>query len=281
MTKSMHIKATILGCGSSGGVPRPGGPDGDGEWGACDPAEPKNRRKRCSLLIEAGAANAEEKTTLLVDTSPDLRAQLLAARCRSIDAVLFTHDHADQTHGIDDLRPLVISMRRQIPAYLDEGTAGGLLHRFSYCFEQPPGSYYPPILERRDMPPCGKAFVVEGPGGPAPVIAFLQHHGGVDSLGFRFGPIAYSSDVVGLPEESFAILEGVDTWIVDALQMKPHKTHAHLDLALEWIERVRPRRAVLTNLHVHMDYQSLKTMLPDHIEPAYDGLVVDSEYSRD
>ena len=273
-----RLRIIILGSGSSGGVPRFGGADGAGEWGACDPEEPKNRRSRCSILVqrehpEFGFAH-DKVTTLLVDTSPDMRAQLLAARCSRLDAVLFTHDHADQAHGIDDLRVFALHMRRRIPVYLDDATAGELLDRFRYCFDQAPGSMYPAILEKIDMPACGEAFSVDGPSGPIPVTPFLQYHGNVDSLGFRFGDMAYSSDVVGLPDESFACLAGVKTWIVDALQYKPHKTHAHLDLALEWLNRVAPERGVLTNLHIQMDYRTVSDQTPAHIEPAYDGMTL-------
>lgn len=272
------IRVTVLGCGSSGGVPRFGGADGRGDWGTCDPNEPKNRRSRCSILVQRahgkyGFAH-EHATSVLVDTSPDMRAQLLAAGCSRLDGVLYTHDHADQTHGLDDLRVFAIATRKQMPVYIDDLTSGELTSRFRYCFEQIPGSHYPAILEKRTMPNCAEGFTIDGPAGPVPAMAFLQYHGGVNSLGFRFGPIAYSSDVVGLPDESFEALEGVDTWIVDALQMKPHKTHAHLDLTLEWIERVRPRRAILTNLHVTMDYATLRAQLPDHVEPAYDGMTI-------
>jgi len=273
------LRVIILGSGSSGGVPRFGGADGAGDWGACDPSEPKNRRTRCSILVqrehpEFGFAH-DKVTSVLVDTSPDMRTQLLAAKCSRLDAVLFTHDHADQCHGIDDLRVFALQMRKRMPVYIDGATAGMLLERFDYCFEQKPGSYYPPILEKRDIPACGEPFEIDGPSGPIPVIAFLQQHGGVDSLGFRFGDIAYSSDVVDLPEQSFRVLEGVNAWIVDALQYKPHKTHAHLDLTLEWLARVKPKRGILTNLHVHMDYQTLKMTLPQGVEPAYDGLTIE------
>lgn len=272
------LRITILGSGSSGGVPRFGGPDGAGDWGECDPAEPKNRRSRCSILVQRehpdfGFAH-DKVTSVLVDTSPDMRGQLLAARCSRLDAVLFTHDHADQAHGIDDLRVMALQMRRRIPVYIDDETSGGLVGRFRYCFEQEPGSLYPAILDKVVMPPCGETFSVDGPSGPIPVTAFLQYHGNVNSLGFRFGDTAYSSDVVGLPEESFRTLAGVKTWILDALQYHPHKTHAHLDLALEWLARVGPERGVLTNLHVHMDYRTLKNRLPEGVEPAYDGLTI-------
>jgi phosphoribosyl 1,2-cyclic phosphate phosphodiesterase len=273
------IHATILGCGSSGGVPRIGGPGGAGDWGACDPNEPRNRRMRCSLLVERARDPAkrskESVTTVLIDTSPDMRAQLLGSKCLRIDAVLFTHDHADQSHGIDDLRAIAIAQRARVPVYIDDETSGELVERFSYCFEQKEGSFYPPVLERRIMPAAGETKWIDGPGGAVPITPFIQYHGGVNSLGFRIGNIAYSSDVVGLPEESFAILEGVRTWIVDALQIKAHASHAHLDLTLDWISRVKPERAILTNLHVSMDYQTLKRTLPPGVEPAYDGLLVE------
>lgn len=254
------LKATILGCGSSGGVPRIGN-----DWGACDPSEPKNRRRRCSLLVDHGG------TSLLIDTSPDLREQLLDAEVMRLDAVLYTHAHADQAHGIDDLRALSYLMRRRIPVWADADTLDALSRRFSYCFQQAPGSGYPPILRGHviDGP-----LRVAGPGGVLDVIPFAQEHGGVTSLGFRIGPLAYSSDVVGLPEESFAALAGVRCWIVDALRDQPHPTHAHVDLALEWIARVRPERAILTNLHVDLDYHELRRRLPKGVEPAYDGMVI-------
>jgi len=280
MTGERGLRVTILGSGSSGGVPRFGGLDGAGEWGACDPGEAKNRRSRCSILVQRAhpefGFRHDKVTSILVDTSPDMRAQLLAAKCSRLDAVLFTHDHADQSHGIDDLRVFALQMRQRVPVYIDDATAGELLDRFDYCFKQKPGSFYPAILEKIDMPPCGEAFVVDGPSGEIPSTAFLQYHGSVNSLGFRFGDIAYSSDVVGLPEESFKLLEGVDTWIVDALQYKPHATHAHLEMTLEWIAHVKPKRAILTNLHLHMDYQILKRELPEGVEPAFDGMIVDA-----
>ena len=215
-------------------------------------------------------------TTLLVDTSPDMRQQLLDAKCSRLDAVFYTHDHADQSHGLDDLRVFAISQRQRIPVFIDQATSGALLKRFDYCFEQKQGSPYPAILDNHQMPKCGDEVEVDGPSGSIPVLPFLQDHGSVDSLGFRFGDLAYSSDVVALSEESFAMLDGVSTWVVDALQYKPHSTHAHLDLALEWIERVKPTRAILTNLHVSMDYQSLKKILPPNVEPAFDGMILEA-----
>lgn len=259
---SLPFTVTILGSGSSGGVPRIGN-----HWGACDPNEPKNRRTRCSALVEQG------ETRLLIDTSPDMREQLLRTRTEWLDGVLFTHDHADQTHGIDDLRMVAINRMRRVDVFLDEVTSRVLRPRFSYCFETPPGSSYPPIVNEHRIR-AFEPFRVLGEGGAIEVLPFDQDHGDIRSLGFRIGPFAYSSDVVGLPEESFAALEGVDTWVVDALRYKPHPSHAHVARALDWIARVRPRRAYLTNLHVDLDYARLKAELPGGVEPAYDGLTI-------
>jgi phosphoribosyl 1,2-cyclic phosphate phosphodiesterase len=261
----MSLTVTILGCASSGGVPRPAL-----GWGACDPTNPKNRRRRCSLLVERGAAR---RTRVLVDTSPDLREQLLDAKADWIDGLFFTHEHADHTHGIDDLRSLFIHRRRRIDAYVDEATARVLLDRFGYCFASPPGSSYPPILTEHRIAP-GTPVMVDGEGGPVTVLPFLQDHGDLPSLGFRFGPVAYSSDLVDLPDASIEALAGLDLWIVDALRYKPHPSHFSVDDALAWIERIKPRRAILTNMHADLDYAELKARLPAHVEPAYDGMTV-------
>lgn len=263
------MKVTILGSGSSGGVPRIGN-----HWGACDPNEPKNRRRRCSMLVQQFSASGDV-TSVLVDTSPDMRDQLNDADCGKLDAVLFTHSHADQCHGVDDLRMVAMNMRQRVECHADPFTADVLSTRFDYCFKQAESSPYPAILNlHADLEP-GKPVVTKGPGGLIEAIPFLQLHGHIDSLGFRFGPVAYSSDVVDIPDESFEILEGVDCWIVDCLRYTPHPTHAHLDMALEWIDRVKPRHAVLTNLHVDLDYNELKAKLPAGIEPAYDGMEID------
>jgi phosphoribosyl 1,2-cyclic phosphate phosphodiesterase len=266
------IEATILGSGSSSGVPRLGGPDGAGDWGACDPSNSKNRRRRCSLLVRRKSAAGE--TLVLVDTSPDLREQLLAAHVARLDAVLITHDHADQLHGIDDLRAIAYLMRKRIDVYSDAGTLDRIRARFGYCFETPPDSGYPPILTARPLQEPFRLMEMAGAGGPIPVETFEQSHGPINSLGFRFGPIAYSSDVNHLSDEALSLLEGVDIWIVDALRYTPHPTHANVETALGWIARVKPRRAVLTNLHIDLDYETLKRELPEGVEPAYDGLVV-------
>lgn len=261
----MSLKVTILGCGSSGGVPRPAL-----GWGACNPKNPKNRRRRCSLLVERGE---DKRTRVLVDTSPDLREQLLDANVDWLDGIFYTHEHADHTHGIDDLRALFIGARRQLDAYVDEATWRVLYHRFDYCFVSPPGSNYPPILNEHRVSP-GTPVDVAGEGGPITVLPFLQDHGDIPSLGFRFGPVAYSSDLVDLPASSLPLLADLDLWIVDALRDRPHPSHFSVDQALDWIDRIKPKRAILTNLHADLDYAELKARLPSHVEPAYDGLSV-------
>ena len=266
----MSLEVRILGCGSSGGVPRLGvdGPF----WGVCDPKNPKNRRSRCSILVtQRGAAG---QTRLLVDTSPDLREQLLAANVGVLDAVLITHDHADQLHGIDDLRVVAMNMKRRLDLWSDVNGLAGVRKKFGYCFATPVGSDYPPILTAREIMEPFADFALEGAGGPVAVRAFGQSHGRIRSLGYRFGPVAYSPDVDHLDEAAFEALAGVDCWIVDALRHTPHPSHAHLARTLEWIAQVKPRRAILTNMHVDMDYETLKRELPPGVEPAYDGMVL-------
>jgi phosphoribosyl 1,2-cyclic phosphate phosphodiesterase len=273
--KPDRLSVIILGCGSSGGVPRLGGADGSGSWGACDPSNPKNRRRRCSILVKRESPRGT--TTLLVDTSPDLRQQLLDARASALDGVIITHDHADQLHGIDDLRLVFHVMHRRVDLYSDENTMREMRHRFGYCFDTPEGGVYPPILNPRIIPEPFRAFAIEGAGGAIPVLPFWQQHGPIRSLGLRFAPIAYSSDVNGLPEDSFDALEGVDCWIVDALRYTPHPTHANVETALAWIARVKPRHAVLTNLHLDLDYKTLLRELPAGVEPAYDGMRIERD----
>jgi phosphoribosyl 1,2-cyclic phosphate phosphodiesterase len=264
------LEVTILGCGSSGGVPR-----ADGEWGACDPLERKNLRSRCSLMVRRKGAGAEAETTLVVDTSPDFRLQTAMAGARRLDAVLFTHDHADQVHGVDDVRAFFLRQRARVPAYMDPATEASLMRRFGYIFEGEGG--YPAICDRLALPPHGAPWTVAGPSGAIPVVSFDQDHGGVRSVGYRFGGVAYSSDVVNLDPPAFEALAGVEVWIVDALRWRPHPTHAHVDRALEWIAQVAPRRAILTNLHIDLDYEALKARLPKGVEPAYDGLRLEHE----
>jgi phosphoribosyl 1,2-cyclic phosphate phosphodiesterase len=266
----MTLAVTILGCGFSGGVPRPGF-----GWGACDPKNPKNRRRRCSIVVERAAPDGG-RTRVLVDTSPDLREQLLDAEVDHLDGVLFTHEHADHIHGIDDLRALFLRHRRPVDVYVDEPTWRVLSNRFGYCFVTPPGSNYPPFLVAHPIAQGGLVRI-KGRGGEVVAMPLLQKHGDIDSLGFRFGAMAYSSDLVDLPEESVAALEGIRLWIVDALWYRPHPSHFHLDLTLAWIDRIKPARAVLTNMHSDLDYEELRARLPAHVEPAFDGMRIEVE----
>ncbi len=259
-----RLDFTILGCGSSGGVPRLGG-----HWGDCDPANPKNTRRRCSMLI---TRETEEGTTrVLIDTSPDLRAQLLDAGVGALDAVVYTHSHADHVHGIDDLRMIVFNMRRRLQVWADGPTQEALYARFGYAFVQPKGSAYPPIL---DLNAIEGDVTIEGAGGAITLTPFEVEHGSIDALGFRIGDLAYLPDVAEIPDAAWPQLEGLDCWIVDALRRTPHPTHAHLERTLGWIERARPRRAVLTNMHIDLDYETVKAETPDNVTPAYDGMTI-------
>jgi len=254
----------MLGSGTSSGVPRIGN-----DWGDCDPANPKNRRRRCSMLVERiGAAGT---TTVLIDTSPDMREQLLDAQVGHLDAVVYTHSHADHVHGIDDLRQIVFNLHRRLPVWADGPTQEALMARFGYAFVQPEGSPYPPILS---MHTIDGPVTVDGAGGPVTLVPFEADHGSMDTLGFRIGPLAYLPDAVAIPEGSWPVLEGLDCWVVDALRRRPHPTHAHLDMTLGWIERARPARAVITNMHIDLDYATLEAELPPHIRPAHDGMVI-------
>jgi phosphoribosyl 1,2-cyclic phosphate phosphodiesterase len=259
------MKVMVLGCGGSGGVPIADGTPG-GNWGDCDPANPRNLRRRVSILVEQGG------NTALVDTSPDLRVQLLDARVRDLDAVIFTHAHADHAHGIDELRSLVRRHGGPIEAFMDAQTCADLGTRFPYIFASThdPNSLYPPQLRDRVIQ-AGTPFRA----GAIEVLAFVQGHGPETSLGLRFGPLAYSTDVTSLDRAAFAALDGVDTWIVDCLREAPHPTHAHLDLALEWIAKVKPRRAILTHMNHQADYETIRAKCPAGVEPAYDGMSVE------
>ncbi|MGZ3411346.1 MAG: MBL fold metallo-hydrolase [Xanthobacteraceae bacterium] len=263
----MSLRVTILGCGSSSGVPRPAL-----GWGACDPLNPKNRRRRCSILVEQSGANG--KTRILVDTSPDLREQMLSTDADWLDAVFITHEHADHTHGVDDLRSFFLHQKRRLDIYLDEPTAKVMFHRFNYCFVTQPGSDYPPIANERRIVP-GHAVTIHGAGGSISVMPFLQEHGDIASLGYRFGGLAYSSDVNALPDESLTTLNGLDVWIIDALRYRPHPSHFSVDDALGWIKKLAPRRAILTNMHSDLDYEELRARLPENVEPAYDGMQIE------
>lgn len=269
------LRFTILGCGSSPGVPRI-----HGDWGDCDPNEPKNRRLRCSLLVERHGKNGV--TRIVIDTSPDFRQQMLAAQVPRLDGVLYTHPHADHVHGIDDLRGYALAQRERINIYADRNTMQRLEEGFGYCLVQPEGSMYPPILNSREIE-AGTPLEIQGEGGSIHALPILQVHGPIHSLAFRFstnssfdtGGLCYSSDVSDIPQESVAALENLDCWIVDALQYKPHVSHFSVSETKQWIDRLKPKHAILTHMHIPLDYNALKSDLPSHIEPAYDGMVLE------
>jgi len=258
------MKVTILGCGHSGGTPMIGGIG----WGNCDPANPKNRRTRPSILVETNTAH------ILVDTSPDLREQFLAADIRRVDTVLFTHAHADHLHGIDDLRAINRVMKAPIEAYADAKTWDEIRERFEYTLtplREGSKFFYKPVLVPHEIVP-GETVQIGG----MPVTAFEQDHGVAGtSLGYRIGDLGYTTDVVDMPEDGFGILAGIDTWLIGALMDDPHPTHAHVAKVLSWVERVGPRQAVLTHMSNLLDYDALAAQLPDGVAPAYDGLVLD------
>ncbi len=258
------LRFTILGCGSSGGVPRLGG-----HWGDCDPENPKNTRRRCSLLVERDGP--EGTTTVLIDTSPDMRSQLLGSGTGRLDGVVYTHSHADHTNGIDDLRMIVFNMKTRVPVWADGDTQNDLLGRFGYAFVQPEGSPYPPIL---DLKSIDGPFEIDGPGGAIPFQPFRVNHGAIDALGFRINDLAYLPDVAEFYDDTRSELAGLDYLIIDALRRSPHPTHAHLEKTLGWIEELKPKRAVLTNMHIDLDYATVNAETPDHITPAFDGMVI-------
>lgn len=260
----MTTTLRILGCGSSGGVPRLGG-----YWGACDPTNPKNVRTRCSMLVTKTGDNGT--TRVLIDTSPDLRQQLLDAEVGELDAVVYTHAHADHVHGLDDIRMVVYNMRQRLQVWADGDTGNQLLARFGYAFVQPKGSSYPPIC---DLNTIDGDVVIDGAGGAITLTPFEVEHGSIDALGFRIGNAAYLPDVSDIPDDVWPHLQNLDLWIVDALRRDPHPTHAHLAKTLEWIDRVAPKRAVLTNMHIDLDYATLAAETPDYITPAFDGLTL-------
>lgn len=256
------LKITILGSGASGGVPLIGN-----EWGVCDPSEPRNRRRRCSILIQS------EKTTILVDSSPDCRAQLLDAGIDHLDAIIFTHAHADHIHGIDDLRWVNVAMEAVIPAYGSELTLEQINTRFGYVFApldaaKSRGYYYKPCLD--PIPVHDEATI-----GDIDIRFFTQDHGFSNTLGIRIGDFAYSVDVVELDDNAFRVLEGIDTWVVACLGPNPHPTHAHVGKVIGWSDRLKPKQTWLTHMSHMLDYGALKDSLPDGIEPGYDGLTLE------
>jgi phosphoribosyl 1,2-cyclic phosphate phosphodiesterase len=260
------LEVTILGCGSSGGVPR-----ADGNWGACDPGDPRNRRSRCSLMVRRPSGEAADRwTTLIADASPEFRLQTAQAGALRLDALLMTHDHADQAHGIDDIRAFALRQRARIDCWADAATEATLLRRFGYIFHGEGG--YPAISNLKRIPEHGTPWRLEGPSGAIPVVTFDQDHGEVRSVGYRFGNVAYSSDVLHLDPWAMEALAGLDLWIVDALRYAPHPTHAHVERTLGWIDHLKPKRAILTNLHIDLDYRELASRLPEGIEPAVDGM---------
>jgi phosphoribosyl 1,2-cyclic phosphate phosphodiesterase len=253
------MRITILGCGASTGVPAIGP-----NWGECDPADPRNRRRRASLLVEVGAV------AILFDMSPDLREQLIDARVRRLDAVVMTHAHADHLHGIDDMRQLNRLMGAAIPLWGDGETLAEIRRRFGYALLPPsePGRYYKPTLEPREIT---GPFAVCG----VPLVPFTQDHGFSKTLGFRIGGAGYSTDVTELDEAAFAALAGIELWIVDCMRQAPHPTHSDLEKTLGWVDRLRPRRTILTHMDHTLDYRILSARLPSGVEPGRDGLVIE------
>ncbi|MFM2422230.1 MAG: hypothetical protein RL291_760 [Pseudomonadota bacterium] len=262
----MSYRLTFLGSGSSGGVPRVAG-----GWGACDPKNPKNRRRRCAVLIER--VGTKGITTVLVDTPPDVREGLLAHDVMRVDGVLFTHDHADHTHGLDDLRGFALTTKARVPVYMDAPTFESLESRFRYCFEAKPSSNYPPILKRHPITP-GETIRIDGPGGPIDALPVLVEHGEIMALGFRVENMLYTPDISAMPAASERFLEDLDLWIVDALRPMPHGSHWSVKQALAAIAKYKAKRAILTHMTHELDYEELARSLPKHITPAYDGLVV-------
>ena len=258
------MRVTLLGTGGSAGVPIIGGADGRGDWGACDPAEPRNQRSRTSIAIETGQG------VLLVDTGPDLRGQLIACGIGRVDAILYTHAHADHITGLDDVRILNRIVRRPIEAFGTAATMDDIMTRFPYAFRawRPPG-FYRPVLEAVVVEPDAEI----SPGG-VPVRLFDQDHGVLHTLGLRIGAFGYSTDVVRLDDRAFEVLAGVDTWVVSCFQRGPHRTHARLSEVLAWVDRLRPRRAILTHMGTDLDWAWLSANLPAGVEAGYDGMVL-------
>ena len=262
---SARLRFHILGCGSSGGVPRIGG-----HWGDCDPANPKNRRRRCSMLVER--ETDQGVTRVLIDTSPDMRDQLIDAGVGALDGVIYTHSHADHVHGVDDLRMVVFNMRERVNVWADQTTCDALLDRFGYVFIQPEGSSYPPILNLNLL--NGPVRII-GLGGEITFTPFEVEHGRIDALGFRIKDLVYLPDVSAMNKAAWDVVSGANCWVLDALRRDPHPTHSHLQQSLEWIEKSGVPNAVLTNMHIDLDYETVLAETPDHITPAYDGMIIE------
>lgn len=265
-----RLRLTILGCGSSPGVPRI-----TGDWGQCDPDNPKNRRRRASALVER--ISERGTTRVVIDTGPDFRDQMLTAGVTRLDAAIYTHPHADHIHGIDDLRGFVIEQRRLMPVHADAPTSLRLMEAFGYCFVTPEGSSYPPILKHVPIE-HGVPFEIAGEGGPITFEPLPQIHGDIISLGFRIGNLAYCADVSGFTGATPDRLRNLDWLVIDALQYRPHPSHLSLEQALQWIDRLGPKRAVLTHMHTPLDYETVRRTTPDHVEPAFDGMTIEVDY---
>lgn len=259
------LRFTILGCGSSPGTPRI-----TGDWGNCDPANPRNRRTRTAAMVERISALGGT-TRVVIDTGPDFREQMLAAGARRLDAVVYTHAHADHIHGMDDLRGYVLEQKRLIDIHADAQTLERLREGFGYCFATPPGSSYPPIVRAYEIDPA-RQFTIAGEGGALTFRPLPQRHGDGTSLGFRIGGVAYCPDVSDFPERTLPFLSELDLLVIDALQYRPHPSHLSLAEAVGWIQRLKPRHAVLTHMHIPLDYETVRREVPEHVEPAYDGL---------
>lgn len=263
---SYRQRFTILGCASSPGVPRI-----NGDWGDCDPNNPRNRRTRASFLVQQIAPDGGV-TTVVVDTGPDFREQMIAARVDHVDAVIYTHAHADHLHGIDDLRGYFVMQKHRIPIHAEPATMARIRQGFAYCLETPPGSNYPPIVQPVVIEDLTRPVEVTGKGGMIRLQPLLQQHGDIISLGLRIGDVAYCCDVSNFPEETVARLGGLDTLVIDALQYRHHPSHLSLEQALGWIDRLKPRHAILTHMHIPLDYETVMAETPPHVEPAYDQL---------
>jgi phosphoribosyl 1,2-cyclic phosphate phosphodiesterase len=261
------FRATILGCGSSGGVPRLGGYDGSGDWGNCDPLNPKNKRRRCSLFVER--IDKTGKTQVLIDASPDVREQLLSAKTGTLDALILTHDHADHIHGIDDMRMIAFNKKAVLPVWASESTAQSVFQRFEYAFKTE--KRYHQILE---IVIIREKFTISGSGGDIVIHPFDVIHGPTKTLGFRIGDLVYTPDVAEIPDASWDTIFGCQCWIVDALRYRPHPTHSHVEQTLSWIRRSQAERAILTNMHCEIDYDTVCKEIPDNVTAAYDGMMI-------
>ena len=261
-----YMQITILGCGSSTGVPRVGN-----DWGLCDPEVPENMRSRCSILLER--VQKDKKTSIVIDTGPDFRMQMNRANVKKIDAVFYTHEHADHTHGIDDLRMYALRDKKRIDVYASQNTSKNLMDKFGYCFTNNSNGAYPPILNL-NIVEHGIKYTIDGDGGTIDITPVNQIHGNIFSFGFKINNVVYSSDISDIPAKSSKYIEKSDLWIVDSLRWDAHPTHFHVDKALDLIQKLYVKEAILTNLHIDLDYKILKNYLPKNVSPAYDGLII-------